>query len=72
MKSLSRTALMSLVQATTHDEIPKSVIFIGHSAFAGCNNLNVVIDNSKDSVKIEEDAFKECKSVRYTRLIVDD
>lgn len=26
MTALSRTALMSLVQATNHDEIPKSVV----------------------------------------------
>ena len=26
MKSLSRTALISLIKATTHDEIPKSVV----------------------------------------------
>ena len=47
-------------------EIPESVINIGYSAFAGCYNLNVVIDNSKDNVVVGEDAFKGCKSVRYT------
>ncbi len=48
-------------------EIPESVINIGYSAFAGCYNLNVVIDNSKDNVVVGEDAFKGCKSVRYTK-----
>ena len=47
-------------------EIPESVINIGYSAFAGCYNLDVVIDNSKDNVVVGEDAFKGCKSVRYT------
>lgn len=48
-------------------EIPESVINIGYSAFAGCYNLDVVIDNSKDNVVVGEDAFKECKSVKYTK-----
>ena len=48
-------------------EIPESVINIGYSAFAGCYNLDVVIDNSKDNVVVGEDAFKGCKSVRYTK-----
>ena len=47
-------------------EIPESVINIGYSAFAGCYNIDVVIDNSKDNVVVGEDAFKGCKSVRYT------
>ena len=48
-------------------EIPESVINIGYSAFAGCYNLDVVVDNSKDDVVVGEDAFKGCKSVRYTK-----
>lgn len=48
-------------------EIPESVINIGYSAFAGCYNLDVVIDNSKDNVVVGEDAFKGCKSVKYTK-----
>ena len=48
-------------------EIPESVINIGYSAFAGCYNLDVVVDNSKDNVVVGEDAFKGCKSVRYTK-----
>ncbi|MCR5246370.1 MAG: leucine-rich repeat domain-containing protein [Paludibacteraceae bacterium] len=48
-------------------KIPKSVNSIGNYAFEGCSNLNVIIDNSKDKVKIGKDAFKECKSVRYTK-----
>lgn len=48
-------------------KIPKSVNSIGNYAFEGCSNLNVIIDNSKDKVKIGKDAFKGCKSVRYTK-----
>ena len=48
-------------------EIPESVTDIGESAFEGCKNLDVVIDNSKDDVVVGEDAFRGCKSVRYTK-----
>ena len=50
----------------TNIVIPKSVTNIEYSAFIGCLNLDVVIDNYKDSV-VFEDAFKGCKSVRYTK-----
>ena len=52
---------------STFVEIPKSVNSIGIYAFEGCSYLNVVIDNSKDKVKLGKDAFKGCKSVRYTK-----
>lgn len=46
--------------------IPASVTSIGYKAFDRCDNLDVTIDNFEDGVEIEMDAFKGCKSVRYT------
>ena len=51
----------------TNIEIPENVTNIGEWAFYGCINLDVVIDNSKDDVVVGEDAFRGCKSVRYTK-----
>lgn len=51
----------------TSIEIPSSVINIGKLAFSNCENLDVVIDNSKDNVIVGEDAFKDCKSVKYLK-----
>ena len=48
--------------------IPASVTSIGYKAFDRCDNLDVTIDNFEDGVEIEMDAFKGCKSVRYTNL----
>jgi hypothetical protein len=47
--------------------IPKSVTYIGVYAFKNCENLDVVIENSKENVEIESNAFEGCKSVTYTK-----
>ena len=47
--------------------IPSSVKEIGKNAFDGCKNLEVIISNSRDSVKIDVDAFHGCKSVKYLK-----
>ncbi len=51
----------------TKIEIPSSVVVIGESAFKDCENLDVVVDNSKLNIKIGENAFSGCKSVKYTK-----
>jgi hypothetical protein len=51
----------------TNIKIPKSVTSIGESAFGGCSNLEIVIDNSKDNVKVERFAFENCKSVTWLK-----
>lgn len=51
----------------TSIEIPSSVTYIGESAFNECENLNVVIDNSKENIKVGNDAFLGCKSVKYSK-----
>ena len=51
----------------TSIKIPKSVTSIGESAFSGCSNLEIVIDNSKDNVKVERFAFEGCKSVKWLK-----
>lgn len=47
--------------------IPSSVKEIGKNAFDGCKNLEVIISNSRDSVKIDVDAFHGCKSVTWLK-----
>ncbi len=48
-------------------KIPSSVTMIGKEAFLDCENLNVEIENTKENVKIGEDAFKGCKSIKFTK-----
>jgi len=43
------------------------VTSIGESAFKGCSNLEIVIDNSKKKVEVGRDAFKNCKSVKWLK-----
>ena len=47
--------------------IPEGVTSIGASAFYYCSSLDVVIDNSKDNVKVGKDAFYRCKSVTWLK-----
>ena len=47
--------------------VPSSVTNIGRNAFGGCKNLDVVIDNSRENVKVGEDAFYGCKSVKFLK-----
>jgi len=43
------------------------VTSIGKKAFYGCENLEIVIDNSKENVIVEENAFDGCKSVKFLK-----
>ncbi len=47
--------------------IPKRVTSIGEFAFSLCVNLDVVIENSEENVKVGYAAFNGCKSVTYTK-----
>lgn len=47
--------------------IPSSVTSIGSYAFGNCKNLNVIIDNSKDAVTIDKNAFYKFTSIRYLK-----
>ena len=51
----------------TNINIPEGVTSIGEWAFYGCSNLDIVIDNSKDNVKVERFAFEYCKSVKWLK-----
>jgi hypothetical protein len=51
----------------TNIDIPEGVTSIGASAFYYCSSLDVVIDNSKDNVKVGKDAFYRCKSVTWLK-----
>lgn len=55
----------------TSISIPKSVTSIGQYAFSGCTNLDVTIDNLEENVKVENNAFYGCKSVKWLRNAVD-
>lgn len=48
-------------------EIPESVSVIQNYAFDNCENLDVVIHNSEENVKVGFGAFGRCKSVKYTK-----
>ncbi len=47
-------------------QIPSTVTSIEY-AFSGCEKLNAVIDNTRKNVKISDNAFVGCKSVRFTK-----
>ena len=51
----------------TSIRISESVTSIGEWAFYGCSNLEIVIDNSKDNVKVERFAFEGCKYVKWLK-----
>ena len=55
----------------TNIEIPNSVTSIGEKGFYECKGLDIVIDNSKNNVKVGYDAFKRCKSVTWLKDVVD-
>lgn len=50
--------------------IPASVDSIGLRVFLDCNNLNVTILNSKDSVSLGKEPFKNCSSVKFNDYIL--
>lgn len=47
--------------------VPSSVNTIGEYAFSDCKNLNVIIENKKENVKVGEFAFQGCKSVTFKK-----
>jgi hypothetical protein len=51
----------------TNIEIPSSVKFIDVYAFADCENLEIVIDNSEENVRVGMYAFDGCKSVKFVK-----
>ena len=51
----------------TSIKIPSSVTSIGESAFAYCENADIVIDNSEENVTVGSHAFEDCKSVTWKR-----
>jgi hypothetical protein len=51
----------------TSIKIPDGVTSIGYNAFEGCYNLDIVIDNSENNVKVGELAFEGCKSVKWLK-----
>lgn len=52
----------------TNLTIPSSVVEIGRGAFYDCTNLDLVIENSKDSIKYDKEySFFGCKSVTFTK-----
>lgn len=51
----------------TSVEIPVSVTKIGDEAFKNCYKLNIVIDNTKNNVKVGKDAFEGCESVTWKK-----
>ena len=53
--------------ALTNIEIPENVTTIKNDAFEDCYKLDVVINNSKDNVKVKEGAFDTCKSVKWLK-----
>lgn len=46
-------------------QIPSSVEEFGEEAFQGCENLNVIVDNYEEDVRVRNNSFKGCKSVKY-------
>lgn len=57
----------AICSSLTSIEIPSSVTSIGWGAFSNCKNLDVVIDNAEDNVKVEHGALGDCKSVKWTK-----
>lgn len=47
--------------------IPSTVTNISGWAFYSCTYINIEIDNSKDNVKVGDNAFGACKSVKYLK-----
>jgi hypothetical protein len=43
------------------------IIRICNGAFKNCDNLNIVIDNTKNNVKVGKDAFEGCKSMTWKK-----
>ena len=51
----------------TSINIPEGLTSIGKEAFWGCYNLEIVIDNSENNVKVGWNAFENCKSVKFLK-----
>ncbi len=54
-------------RSLTSISIPENVTTIENHAFENCEKLDIIIDNSKDNVKVGKDAFKDCKSVTWLK-----
>ena len=50
-------------------KIPSSVTYINSYAFRGCENLEVIIDNTEGAVSISSGALDDCKSVVYLKIV---
>ncbi len=61
---------MAFYNCTGLTNLQLSVESIGIMAFDGCENLDLVIDNSEDNVKVASKAFQNCKSVTWE--IIDE
>ena len=54
-------------RSLTSIKIPEGLTSIGEEAFGGCYNLEIVIDNSENNVKVVWNAFENCKSVKWLK-----
>jgi hypothetical protein len=64
--SIGKSAF-SFCSGLTSIEIPSSVTSIGGWAFYGCQNADIVIDNSEENVTVGRNAFRYCKSVTWKK-----
>ena len=64
--SIGRSAFDGCSSLTSIN-IPEGLTSIGKEAFWGCYNLEIVIDNSENNVKVGELAFEGCKSVKFLK-----
>ena len=64
--SIEKRAFYECISLTSIN-IPEGLTSIGKEAFWGCYNLEIVIDNSKENVKVGDFAFDGCKYVKWLK-----